>query len=669
MNKNILTLAIIAAISGPLLSACGGSDSDSDSSSSTPIPELLSSPFVDGLVAALPYECLDATQKLTKNGVTDEQGNFSYNKGDTCYFSINAETQLGSVTLNTRADYLTPYSLVDTATSVRIASLLQTMDTDGDHANGITLKSDDLVKLPAIDLTSDDAFEQSMATALSTAELTQTYQFVEIETAADNMDQAIAEQEKALSEQAGGYYSQKVDEVVQLIANEEGNNWEGTNFQEDLAKYKQLLSEKDSSNGKDKEMMQALITLMEVTNDPIVASRITPDNRAGYTDMLPQVLEMILQGSTFKWNEPKNITTDMADLMGKYAIKAAEAADMIARSFNNPNRIAVYGTDDEFVINYDQAMAIQASAMALASALNIFAAYDYGDDKNYLPKQFEGTVATVEDSVNYSTGVHSVTTGEYTVSAEYMPLSIYTYETAAQENVLKLRPEAPTYLAQAKEQLAISAELTTKLQCNLYEYEMESDGNSTVTKREPHPTPEQDCSYYLNDEIRASVDELNNHLRNPQKQPTVTLYPRTNEDGSYDLETFATMDLNVFFDSGVDRSSFTMLETPKTCSYEVNGEQRTGSATEQDLGMSIAVDGLACALTASEVEEVINSDYFDLAYIETRYEEDGTRVDIFAQGGDFLHEATFEGKPNSTFDKMMITCMKDGEEKDCLIFE
>ena len=672
MNKNLMALAILAAISGPLLSGCGGSDTDSDSDSSgtgepTP-PNVLMSPFIDGVVTALPYQCLDTKSKPTNSGVTDTQGNFSYNKGETCSFSINDSTLLGTVTLNTRADYISPYHLASGSRAARIASLLQTLDTDANHDNGITLNGSDLAKLPAIDLSSDEAFEQSMAEALATPGLSQTYSVVDTTTAQENMDKAIAEQEQALSAQEGDYYSQKVDEVAQRIADEEGNNWNATDFEQELADYKRLLGEEDSSNGKDKEMMLALVTLMEVTNDPIVAKRITPENKAGYTDMLPQVLEMILQGSTFSWNESQQITTDMAELMGKYAVKAAEAADMIERSFNTPTRIAVYGTHDEFVMNYDQAMAIRASAMALASNLNIAAAYDYGNDENYLPKQFDGKIAALEERCHSDTnGTQcSVNKADYDVSAEYSPLTLSPNKIAIQETVLTLRPEAPTYLALAKEQLAVSAQLGKNLECNVYEYEMESDGNSTITKREPSTNPEQDCTFYFNEEVRNSIDELSQHLRDPKSQPDVTLYPRTNDDGSYNRNNYAKMDLNVFFDTGVDRHSFIISERPISCSYEVNHVLKTATSNTLDVGLSVAADESSCSLTESETQEIINSNSLSaLPYLGSRYEEGGY-VKMYAQAGQLIDEAEYYGKPDSTFDKMMIECVNDGEEQDCM---
>lgn len=675
MNKNLLALTIAAAISGTFLSACGGSDSDSDSSGSgepteptQPPSEVLLSPFIDGIVTALPYQCLDPTNKPTTSGVTDATGNFSYNKGETCSFSINDKTLLGTVTLNTRADYISPYNLASGTHAARIASLLQTLDSDANHDNGITLNESDLAKLPAIDLSSDDAFDQTLVAALATSDLSQSYAVVDIATAKKNMDSAIAEREQALAEQEGGYYSQKVDAVVQRIADEEGNNWSGTHFEQELAGYKQLLGEQDSSNGKDKEMMLALITLMEVTNDPIVASRITAENKAGYTDMLPQVLELILQGSTFSWNAPKNITTDMADLMGKYATKAAEAADMMARSFNSPDRIAVYGIDDQFVINYDQAMAIRASAMALASSLNIAAAYDYGSDENYLPKQFDGAIPTLEERCHYENNMTqcSVNRADYDVSAEYSPLAISPNKVVVQETVLTLRPEAPEFLKLAKEQLAVSAQLGKNLECNLYEYEMGSDGNSTVTKRELSTDPEQDCTFYFNEEVRDSISELSLHLRTPQEQPYVTLYPQTNDNGSYDRSSYTKMDLNVFFDTGVDRHSFIISVTPETCHYEVNDVLKTAASNTLNVGLSVAADAPSCALAASEVDEIISSNSLnDLPYLGRRYEEGGY-VSIYAQAGQLIDEAAFYGKSGSAFDQVMIECVKDGEEQDCM---
>lgn len=70
----------------------------------------------------------------------------------------------------------------------------------------------------------------------------------------------------------------------------------------------------------------------------------------------------------------KGYTRDVAQLMGAYADSMEKVAATLA-DIQDPDYSATYG-DDEFVtLNFDGANALRASAMAMASALNIAASY------------------------------------------------------------------------------------------------------------------------------------------------------------------------------------------------------------------------------------------------------------------------------------------------------
>ena len=97
----------------------------------------LSGVFVDSAVSGFRY----AT--TTYDGSTDQDGTFIYAEGESVTFSI------GDIDFSTvaAASVLSPFDLAGTADTsdtalVNMARLLQTMDTDGDVDNGITIGED-----------------------------------------------------------------------------------------------------------------------------------------------------------------------------------------------------------------------------------------------------------------------------------------------------------------------------------------------------------------------------------------------------------------------------------------------------------------------------------------------------------------------------------------------
>lgn len=144
MNKKFL----VTVISSTILTACGGGGGGSETSS-TPL-STSTGVFLDSPVAGLNY------QTTTQSGLTNAQGEFVYIEGETITFYIGG-TQLG-VTL--AEETITPFSLLGitplgtefeitkalSATDVNsfdralnIATLLQTLDSDGNPENGIDL--------------------------------------------------------------------------------------------------------------------------------------------------------------------------------------------------------------------------------------------------------------------------------------------------------------------------------------------------------------------------------------------------------------------------------------------------------------------------------------------------------------------------------------------------
>ncbi|HEY2152739.1 MAG TPA: hypothetical protein VGH34_18160 [Vicinamibacterales bacterium] len=126
-----------------VLGGCGGGGSDSAAPSSGPSPATTTGKFVDAAVGNLEYTCGTAPNQTS--GKTDGLGVYLYVPGPpapTCTFSIGGVT-LGSATAG---NVLTPYSLVPgstpgtpNATVTNIARFLQSLDSDGNPANGITI--------------------------------------------------------------------------------------------------------------------------------------------------------------------------------------------------------------------------------------------------------------------------------------------------------------------------------------------------------------------------------------------------------------------------------------------------------------------------------------------------------------------------------------------------
>ncbi|QIC74030.1 hypothetical protein FSC05_10090 [Acinetobacter indicus] len=126
MKKTLLCLTLAG-----LLSACGGSDNDS-SSSPNPSPSNTTKTGVltDGPVSGATY---------TINGVskrTNAQGEFEYQEGDEITFSIG-NIEIGTVT---GADRITPVELADDVTTrTNLLIFLQSLDSEGDHDDGIQI--------------------------------------------------------------------------------------------------------------------------------------------------------------------------------------------------------------------------------------------------------------------------------------------------------------------------------------------------------------------------------------------------------------------------------------------------------------------------------------------------------------------------------------------------
>ncbi len=110
--------------------ACGSSDDDNK-------PNVLTGQFIDAAVGGINY------RTETQEGITNANGEFSYIAEETIVFSIG-DINFPSATAKT---VLTPCDLADTDKTsdkslINMARLLQTLDTDGNPENGITISTD-----------------------------------------------------------------------------------------------------------------------------------------------------------------------------------------------------------------------------------------------------------------------------------------------------------------------------------------------------------------------------------------------------------------------------------------------------------------------------------------------------------------------------------------------
>lgn len=127
MKRKIFSTAALAAIM--TLSGCGGGGS---SNSATPSSSTIEGQFLDSAVSGIDYKCSSGN-----SGKTDVSGHFICKQGDDVEFSINGFV-IGKAAA---AKVITPKTLYpnDQVAQTNVAQLLQTLDSDNDPNNGITI--------------------------------------------------------------------------------------------------------------------------------------------------------------------------------------------------------------------------------------------------------------------------------------------------------------------------------------------------------------------------------------------------------------------------------------------------------------------------------------------------------------------------------------------------
>lgn len=178
MKKTLLCLTLAG-----LLSACGGSDNDSDSNTNPqPSPSTQIGVLTDGPVVGVKYVRASSSGESIE-GTTNDKGEFKYEEGDTVRFLIG-DVQLGEV-IEAKAR-ITPLDLAESENArTNLMVLLQSLDADGDHSNGIEISAETQAAFNAVNLDFKQSSTDFATEVLSKTPLTEA-QLVTPEKAAEN---------------------------------------------------------------------------------------------------------------------------------------------------------------------------------------------------------------------------------------------------------------------------------------------------------------------------------------------------------------------------------------------------------------------------------------------------------------------------------------------------
>ncbi|MFM5358045.1 hypothetical protein [Aeromonas veronii] len=641
MKKNILALSVVTALSSLALAGCGGGgdgastdNGNNSGNGGNATKPALTATFIDSAVAGLNYTCGNYSD------VTNSQGQFLFNDGDTCTFKLGS-IPLGETQVKKGQTLVTPYTIAekgDKDRAIRIAALLQTMDADGDASNGITLKTEDVVKLGnTLRFGSDNEFNTSLNEALKQAQIDK--KVVDTKAAEAHMNDSLA---KANGKSAA------VDYVLRDLV-EQSKHWEQTDFENTLRGYKDRLSTEADEQGKaDRQIMLAIIAMMEVTNDPIVSKRfdVTPSQAGqGYTTMLAKVLDAVVNHARLTAKEATGNTKDVADLLAKYAVKMQETANSLG-NIVNPEYKAAYGDSDKLTLSYDQVRALRASAIAMASGLNIMAAYHYGDDRHLQPKtedlsvpilNFEETgIAHIYGNPAYPwfqgnqsswkfSLLNTQITAEYT-DADVNPALLWQdpqFFVINQADRLKL----------ARTQLAEAAKLTANLGNALTSLHLDAEEAKNTLKL---------------------AEALDKHLNGQQASVIVD---STNGNG-----ISVKLDLNPFFSEGLDRNDVDVLVGAGTC------EGNMGSYSEE---YSKMMSNPVCGLSPAEVAAIQENNFWIMPQLsfKVEYTSDFVQNEFDQTASYIMHvtrapvvpyhtEVTLKPREGSTFGKVFLECRR-----------
>ena len=628
MKKNVLSMAVACVLSGVMLTACGGGGDDSGGGSNggnngggtdTGSKPLHTAVFLDSVVGGLDYRCNDYT------GVTNAKGEFLFDDGDTCEFALGNQ-RLGAVTLKAGNSLVTPYTLAgdDKEKAIRIAALLQTLDSDSNPENGITLDKAQVAQLGIVELGSDDAFNTSLVEALKTAGLTKAVV-------------SLAAAKAHLSATLAGVNGRSVA-VDKVLSDLQGlTDLKNLDVESKFKEYKETLQAETGESGKaDRQIVLAMLTMLEVTNNPVVAERLAFTSSAigsGYSTSLAKVMDVIIHTpgtASVALKGGKGYTRDVAKLMGAYADSLENVAAALA-DIQDPDYSATYGDDDAVTLNLDGVKALRASAMAMASALNIAASYQYGPDSAYVTQQEEVTLPRMH--IKDTWGMQPTTNYEEsssTFETQFSQQEIEPDALVAHADFFRLTDDAKARLAKAKSQLkdAVSLALTidqSKLDESLTQDEIEANA--------------------------ATIKELANHFAGTvptiQWESVETRYVNTGM-GWQPQEVGVKYNINVlpFFDEMLDRSDMTIKVTGGC----------DGAVGARDAELSKAMGEPMCLITSDEFKALAQSDRGALKYIGWMQEDQESHTAIYAKGVGYDWSTQMTPVAGSTFDKVFVSC-------------
>ena len=628
MKKNVLSMAVACVLSGVMLTACGGGGDDNGGGSNggnngggtdTGSKPLHTAVFLDSVVGGLDYRCNDYT------GVTNAKGEFLFDDGDTCEFALGNQ-RLGAVTLKAGNSLVTPYTLAgdDKEKAIRIAALLQTLDSDSNPENGITLDKAQVAQLGIVELGSDDAFNTSLVEALKTAGLTKAVV-------------SLAAAKAHLSATLAGVNGRSVA-VDKVLSDLQGlTDLKNLDVESKFKEYKETLQAETGESGKaDRQIVLAMLTMLEVTNNPVVAERLGFTSSAigsGYSTSLAKVMDVIIHTpgtASVALKGGKGYTRDVAKLMGAYADSLENVAAALA-DIQDPDYSATYGDDDTVTLNLDGAKALRASAMAMASALNIAASYQYGPDSAYVTQQEEVTLPRMH--IKDTWGMQPTTNYEEsssTFETQFSQQEIEPDALVAHADFFRLTDDAKARLAKAKSQLkdAVSLALTidqSKLDESLSQEEI--DANAATLKQ-------------LADHFSGKVATI-------QWKDTETEYVNTGM--SWEPQNVGVKyNINVlpFFDEMLDRSDMTIKVTGGC----------DGAVGARDAELSKAMGEPMCLITSDEFKALAQSDRGALKYIGWMQEDQESHTAIYAKGVDYDWSTQMTPVAGSTFDKVFVSC-------------
>lgn len=628
MKKNVLSMAVACVLSGVMLTACGGGGDDNGGGSNggnngggtdTGSKPLHTAVFLDSVVGGLDYRCNDYT------GVTNAKGEFLFDDGDTCEFALGNQ-RLGAVTLKAGNSLVTPYTLAgdDKEKAIRIAALLQTLDSDSNPENGITLDKAQVAQLGIVELGSDDAFNTSLVEALKTAGLTKAVV-------------SLAAAKAHLSATLAGVNGRSVA-VDKVLSDLQGlTDLKNLDVESKFKEYKETLQAETGESGKaDRQIVLAMLTMLEVTNNPVVAERLAFTSSAigsGYSTSLAKVMDVIIHTpgtASVALKGGKGYTRDVAKLMGAYADSLENVAAALA-DIQDLDYSATYGDDDTVTLNLDGAKALRASAMAMASALNIAASYQYGPDSAYVTQQEEVTLPRMH--IKDTWGMQPTTTYEEsssTFETQFSQQEIEPDALVAHADFFRLTDDAKARLAKAKSQLkdAVSLALTidqSKLDESLTQDEIEAN--------------------------TATLKELANHFAGTvptiQWESVETRYVNTGM-GWQPQEVGVKYNINVlpFFDEMLDRSDMTIKVTGGC----------DGAVGARDAELSKAMGEPMCLITSDEFKALAQSDRGTLKNIGWMQEDQESHTAIYAKGVGYDWSTQMTPVAGSTFDKVFVSC-------------